>query len=78
VPRSLKLFEAEGLHRKKLLLGLVEIGRFLRKDRLLLRLLEVEMLSVKEALLLLFEQDRLHRKKTLLGLVEIDRFLRKD
>lgn len=64
MPRSLKLFEAEGLHRKKPLLGLVEIDRFLRKDRLLLWLLEVEMLSVKEALLLMFEQDRLHRKKT--------------
>jgi len=54
VPRSLKLFEAERL---------VEIDRFLRKGSLLLRLLEVEMLSVKEALLLMFEQDRLHRKK---------------
>jgi hypothetical protein len=30
-----------------------------------LRLLEVEMLSVKEALLLMFEQDRLFGKKTL-------------
>jgi hypothetical protein len=53
VPRRLKLFEAEGFHRKKTLLGLVEIDRFLRKDRLLLRMLEVEMLSVKEALLLI-------------------------
>jgi len=34
---------------------------------LLLRLLEVEMLSVNEALLLMFEQNRLHRKKTLGG-----------
>lgn len=63
MPRSLKLSEAEGLHRKKPLLGL-EIDRLLRKDMLLLRMLEVEMLSVKEALLLMFEQNRLHRKKT--------------
>lgn len=54
MPRRLKLFETEGLRRKKTLLGLVEIDRFLRKDRLLLRLLEVEMLSVKGALLLMF------------------------
>jgi hypothetical protein len=64
VPRNLKLFEAEGLHRKKPLLGL-EIDTLLRKDRLLFRLLEVEMFSVKQALLLMFEQDRLHRKKAL-------------
>jgi hypothetical protein len=63
VPRRLKLLEAEGLHRKKTLLGLVEIDRFFWKDKLLLRSLEVEMLSVNEALLLLFEQDRLHRNK---------------
>ena len=34
---------------------------------LLLRLLEVEILSVKEALLLMFEQNRLHRRKTFGG-----------
>jgi hypothetical protein len=60
VPRSLKQRDCIG---RSPLLGLVEIDRFLRKDRLLLRLLEVEMLSVKEALLLMFEQDRSHRKK---------------
>lgn len=63
MPRSLKLAEAEGAHWKEPLLGLVEIDGFPRKDWLLLRLLEVEMLSVQEALLLMFEQDRLHRKR---------------
>jgi hypothetical protein len=59
LPRSFKLFEAEGLHGKESLLGLVEIARLLRKDYLLLRLLEVQMLSVKEVLLLMFEPVRL-------------------
>lgn len=62
----MKLFEAKELYRKKPLLGL-EIDRLLRKDMLLLRLLEVEILSVKEALLLMFEQNRLHRRKTFGG-----------
>lgn len=47
MPRILKLFEGDELHRKKPLLGVEKIDRLLRNDWLCLRMLEVEMLNVR-------------------------------